>query len=75
MDIKQFLAPLVGLNVPDVVSAAKTRFAPWVNRSLHPQLKEVYMSTEKKFVASLMRLNPAGSWSAVQKLLLTKAGM
>ena len=33
------------------------------------------MSTEKKFVASLMRLNPAGSWSAVQKLVLVNLSL
>ena len=33
------------------------------------------MSILKKLVASFKRLNPAGSWSAVQKLVLAKAGM
>ena len=69
MLITKFLAPLLGLNVADVVSAAKTRFAPWLNHSKNPQLKEVNMSILKKLVASIKRLNPAGSWSAVQKLV------
>ena len=33
------------------------------------------MSTKKKFVASLMRLNPAGSRSVGQKPVFAKAGM
>ncbi len=33
------------------------------------------MSIIKKLVASFVGLNPAGSWSAVQKLVLAKAGM
>ncbi len=33
------------------------------------------MSILKKLVASIAGLNPAGSWSAVQKLVLAKAGM
>ncbi len=33
------------------------------------------MSTEKKFVASIARLNPAGSWSAVQKLVLANLSL
>ena len=76
MLITKFLAPLVGLTVADVVSAAKIRFAPRrVNHSKNPQIKEVNMSILKKLVASIARLNPAGSWSAVQKLVLEKAGM
>ncbi len=68
------LAPLMGLTVADVVSAAKTRFAPGrVNRSQHPQPKEVIMGMMKKLVASLVGLNPTGFWSAakMQLLLLT----
>ena len=40
---QKFVAPLMGLFVTDVVSVTKTRFAPWLNRILNPQLKEVYM--------------------------------
>ncbi len=40
---QKFVAPVMGLPVADVVSAAKTRFAPWANRFLNPQLKEVRM--------------------------------
>ena len=74
MYFKKFVAPVMGLSVADVVSAAKIRFAPWrVNRSQHPQLKEVTMSIIMKLVASIVRLNPAGSLSAakLQSLLLT----
>ena len=74
MYFKKFVAPVMGLSVADVVSAAKIRFAPWrVNRSQHPQLKEVFMSSIKKLVAPVVGLIPAGSWSAVkmQSLLLT----
>ena len=75
-DIKQLLTPVLGLSVADTESVAKNRFTLCrMNRSCHPQLKEVYMSTKKKFVASLMRLNPAGSWSAGQKTVFAKAGM
>ncbi len=86
MDIKQFLTPILGLNVADVVSAvqklvlanlsprqrgAGIRFAPRrVNRSLHPLLKEVTMSILKKLVAPLVGLNMADVVSAVQKLVL-----
>ena len=74
MSLKKIFAPLVGLTVADVVSAAKIRFAPRrVNHSKNPQIKEVNMSILKKLVASIARLNPAGSWSAakMQSLLLT----
>ena len=77
MIAKNLFAPFVGLTVANVVSAAKTRFAPCrVNRSQNPQFREVLMyCIIKKFVASIARLNPAGSLSAVQKLVLAKAGM
>ena len=71
--LKKLFAPVVGLIVADVVSAAKIGFAPWwVNRSRHPQLNEVTMSIVMKLVASIVRLNPAGAWSAakLQSLLL-----
>ena len=75
MYLKKFLARFVGLTVANVVSAAKTRFAPCrVNRSQNPQFREVLMyCIMKKFVASIARLNPAGSLSAakMQPLLLT----
>ena len=74
MYIMKFLARFVGLTVADVVSAAKIGFAPWrVNRSCHPQLKEVTMGIVKKLVASIAGLNPAGAWSAakLQSLFLT----
>ncbi len=89
MDIKQFLAPIVGLNVADVVSAiqklvlanlsprkrgAGIQFTQWrVNRSLHPQLKEVTMGILKKLLAPIVGQNPAGALSAAktQSLLLT----
>ena len=74
MYFKKFVAPVVGLSVADVVSAAKIRYAPWrVNRSQHPQLKEVFMSSIKKHVAPVVGLIPAGSWSAakIQAVLLT----
>ena len=72
MYLKKFLARFLGLNVANVVSAAKTRFAPCrVNRSQNPQFREVLMNCiMKKFVASIARLNPAGSLSAIQKLVL-----
>ena len=76
MIAKNLFAPFVGLTVADVVSAAKIRFTPWkVNRSLYSQSKEVIMRNMKKLVASIARLNPAGSLSALQKLVLAKAGM
>ena len=74
MYLKKFLARFVGLTVADVVSAAKIGFTPWrVNRSCHPQLKEVTMGIVKKLVASIAGLNPAGAWSAAktQSLFLT----
>ena len=74
MYFKKFVASVMGLSVADVVSAPKIRFAPWrVNRSQHPQLKEVFMSSIKKLVAPVVGLILAGSWSAVkmQSLLLT----
>ena len=82
MYFKKFVAPVVGLSVADVVSAvqklvlakAGIRYAPWrVNRSQHPQLKEVFMSSIKKLVAPVVGLIPAGSWSAakIQAVLLT----
>ena len=74
MYFKQLFAPFVGLNPAGVLSAAKIRFAPWrVNRSQHPQFKEVLMSMINKLVASVVGLNPAGAWSAakMQALLLT----
>ena len=73
MYLKKFVAPVMGLTVADVVSAAKIRFAPWRgNRSQHPQLKEVFMSSIKKLVAPVVGLIPAGSWSAakIQAMLL-----
>ena len=71
MYFKKFVAPIVGLTVADAVSATKIRFAPWrVNRSQHPQLKEVLMSKINKLFASLVGRNPAGFGSAVQKLVL-----
>ena len=79
MYFKKFVAPIVGLTVADAVSAvqklvlakAGIRFAPWrVNRSQHPQLKEVLMSKINKLFASLVGRNPAGFGSAVQKLVL-----
>ena len=82
MYFKKFVAPVMGLSVADVVSAvqklvlakAGIRFAPWrVNRSQHPQLKEVFMSSIKKLVAPVVGLIPAGSWSAakIQAVVLT----
>ena len=74
MYLKKLFAPVVGLLVADVVSAAKIGFAPWwVNRSRHPQLKEVIMGKKKKLFASVVGLTPAGFWSAakMQSLLLT----
>ena len=74
MYFKKFVAPIMGLSVADVVSAAKIRFAPRrVNRSQHPQLKEVFMSSIKKLIAPVVGLIPAGSWSAakIQAVLLT----
>ncbi len=75
MYLKKFLARFVGLTVANVVSAAKTRFAPCrVNRSQNPQFREVPMfSIMKKLFASIARLNPAGAVSAAktQPLLLT----
>ena len=74
MDIKQLLIPIVGLSVAGIESAAKIRFTPvWVNHLCNPQLKEVNMSIVKKLVASVVGLNPAGSWSAIkmQSLLFT----
>ncbi len=68
------LTLLVGLIVAGVVFAAKIRFAlRRVNHSKNPQIKEVNMGFIKKIVASIARLNPAGSLSAVkmQSLLLT----
>ena len=73
MYLKKFLARFVGLTVADAVSAAKIRFAPGrVNRSQHPQSKEVTMGMMKKFVASVVGLVPAGAWSAakMQSMLL-----
>ncbi len=64
--MKKFVAPLMGLNVAGNLSAAKTRFAPWVNRSFHPQSKEITMGIIKKLVASIARLDPAGSLSAAK---------
>ena len=53
--------------VAGAVSTAKIRFAPWgVNRSQHPQPNEVTMGMMKKLVASIVRLNPAGAWSAAR---------
>ena len=40
---QKFVALLMGLFVTDVVSVTITRFDPWLNRILNPQLKEVYM--------------------------------
>ncbi len=76
MYFKKFVAPVMGLTVADVVSATKIRFAPRrVNRSQHPQFKEVLMSMINKLFASLVGQNTAGFGSAVQKLVLAKAGM
>ena len=72
MYFKKFVAPVMGLTVADAVSATKIRFAPRrVNRSQHPQLKEVLMSMINKLFASLVGRNPAGFGSAVQKLVLS----
>ncbi len=50
MFIKKFLAPVMGLTVADVVSAAKIRFSPGrVNRLCHPQLNEVYEYNKEIF--------------------------
>ena len=84
MYLKKCLARFVGLTVADAVSAvqklvpakAGIRFAPKrVNRSRHSQSKEVTMGMMKKFIASVVGLVQAGACSAVQKLVLAKAGM
>ena len=69
MVASKFLALLVGPIVAGVVSAAKIRFTSWgMNRSRHPQLKEVTMGMIKNLINSLVGLNPAGSWSAIKML-------
>ena len=41
--MKKIAASVVGLSLAGALSAAKSRFAPWVNHFLNPQLKEVRM--------------------------------
>ena len=74
MYLKKFLAPLVGTIMADVVSAAKTRFAPrWVNHSQNSQLKEVKMGMMKKCFTPVegLILNDFLSALKIQSLLLT----
>ncbi len=62
MDIKKFLAPIVGLNVADIVSAAKIRFAQWYSESSY-------------FTSSVGGIMEKSKTRTIQSLLLTLALM